>query len=350
MTIRESEQTLRRCLDRLRALEPIREVAVQPERGELVLQTPLGNARFHYRVKRGLSATQVDHFLLDRAGSPHKARVLILTDHLSPSLAARLAEENVDSVDEAGNILLRAPGKLYVRIQGMKPDRPAGARSGGVLSVAGLRLAFVLLADKAAESLTYRALADAADLSLASIARSMAALQRRGFVESRGRRHRAIHRKQELLGLWVAGYVERLRPRLIIGRYRAHEREPLMIARGFAAVAKAHRLHWALTGGLAADLLTGYYQASDLALYVDGWPSEVASAMRWMPSAEGPITALHSLSRRAVLHAHIHRELPVADPLLVYAELLGHGGDRERDAARLIRDGYLRHLEDGPAT
>lgn len=343
---RNEDHALRVCLEHLRALEAVTTLTLRAGRQELSLATRVGRGRYRYEIKRGLNAARLEHLLLSGTKRSRAVRPLLLTDYLSPVLAKRVTEAGLDFVDEAGNMTLRLPGKLYIHIRGSKPKRPPVEGSHGVLSPVGLRLVFILLADKAAGSLTYRDLSDVSNLSLASVSRAMEALEQRGFVETRGRAKRLVRRKRELLELWVAGYAERLRPRLVVGRYRSPERDLLAVAQRFAKEAKERKMQWTLTGGLAAALLTGYYRGDDLTLFVDAWSAEQGNALRWMPSPDGPITVLQAFSSWTVLHALIHKELPVADPLLVYAELLARGRERELQAASMIRDRYLSHLQD----
>jgi len=69
--------------------------------------------------------------------------------------------------------------------------------------------------------------------------------------------------------------------------------------------------------------------------------------LRWLPSADGPITVLRPFSLQASHHAILKGNRRVADPLLVYAELLFEGRERERETARLVYEQYLAHLSDG---
>lgn len=333
------------CLARLRALETVRtaELRPGPDDGLLVLTTDSGRFQYLYEVKRALSRPRLEHAL---ASTPHRlkagTRRLLLTDFVPDSLIDLLEQAQVDFVDAAGNILLRWPGKLYVHVRGMKPTRIAEATASFLTTPNGLRVLFALLAEPGADVPAYRELSERAAVSLGTVGRVALELQRRGFlVMQRRRKRRVLHRKRELLELWVGGYAERLRAQLVIGRFRSPDRDLADALKRLTAEGDG-AFRWALTGGFAADALTGHYRGDQLILFVDPWTSARAAGLRWLPSVDGPITLLRMFWPRSVERTLEKSEARVAHPLLVYAELLFQGREREVETAKLVYDQYLQ--------
>src|SRR2546428_8232144 len=218
------------CLARLTAMGTVRTVELRPGSadGLLVLTTDSGRFQYLCEVKRTLNRPRLEHALLS-AEHPSKARTrrLLLTDFLPGSLIDLLENAQVDFVDAAGNMLVRWPGKLYVHVKGMKPTRVAEATASFLTTPNGLRVLFALLAEPGADVPAYRELAEQAAVSLGTVGRVAMELKRRGFLEmQRRRKRRILRRKRELLELWVGGYAERLRPQLVIGRFRSPDRDP----------------------------------------------------------------------------------------------------------------------------
>jgi hypothetical protein len=272
---------------------------------------------------------------------------ILLTDAFPASLADVATSAGIDFVDAAGNMTLNWPGKLYTNVRGKSAIRPAEAAARELMTPTGLQVIFALLADQHnSPVLTYRELADASGTSLAGVARVHAELRRRGFVEVQKGGRRVVRRKTELLGLWVGGYAERLRPKLVLGRYRAAEPQLADAFESFITQARSKKVTWTVTGSFAADKLIGHYQGDKLTLFLDGWKPDIAGALRWLPSVDGPITVLRPFSGHASHHAIRKGNSLVADPLLVYAELLFEGRERERETARLVYEQYLAHLAD----
>jgi hypothetical protein len=333
------------CLARLRALEAVREAEFRPgpDDGVLVVTTDAGRLQYVVEVKRGLNRPRLEHALASttqrlRAGS----RRLLLADFVPGPLTDVLEGAQVDFVDAAGNMLLRWPGKLYVHVKGMKPARLPEATASFLTTPNGLRVLFALLAEPGADVPAYRELSERAGASLGTVGRVALELQRRGFlVMQRRSKRRVLHRKRELLELWVGGYAERLRPQLIIGRFRSPDRDLADALKRLTAEGDG-AFRWALSGGFAADALTGHYRGDQLILFVDPWTSARAAGLRWLPSVDGPITLLRMFWPRGVERTLERDDARVAHPLLVYAELLFQGREREVETAKLVYDQYLQ--------
>lgn len=340
---------LRACVARLRDLEPVRDVDIRPnaEDGQLILTTGQGRLTYACRVKHGLNRARLEHALLGLrpAREPRsRLRPILLTDFLPGPLADVLDRAQIDYVDAAGNMSLRWPGKLYVRVRGAAPIRAAEATAGQLTTPTGLVVIFTLLAEGNREARPYRTVAEKSGVSLAAVGRVAAELRRRGFLVLQGRKRRLLRRRRELLDLWIGGYSERLRPRLVVGRFQAAERDLAPALARFVDQARETGIGWALTGGFAADLLTGHYRGDQLVLFVESWRPDVTAALRWLPAREGPITVLRALSPGVTREPLMRDALPVAHPLLVYAELLFEGHEREIETARLVYEQYLAGL------
>lgn len=340
-----AQSIIEECLALLRTLDTVRTVELRPgpADGRLVLKTDSGRLQYLCEVKRALNRPRLEHALVS-AEHPPKAgtRRLLLTDFLPGSLIDLLQTTQVDFVDAAGNMLIRWPGKLHVRVKGMKPTHLAEAKASFLTTPHGLRVLFALLADSGTEVPAYRQLSERAGVSLGTVGRVALELKRRGFLETPRRKRRVLRRKRELLDLWVGGYGERLRPQLVIGRFRPSERDLGDALRRLADDRDRADVRWALTGGFGADALTGHYRGDQLVLFIDPWSSKLAATLRWLPSPEGPITVLEMFSPDTIERTLEKGGARVAHPLLVYAELLFQGRDREVETAQLIYDQYLR--------
>lgn len=353
-TGRDSE-ILQACQAHLRALEPVKSAEVKHrmvrrERPELdvqlVLDTKVGRLTYFYEIKQGLSLPRLDHLLLQlhRDSRQAKARPLLLADYLTPRLAERLVEAGVNFVDEAGNVYIDRPGKLYIRVQGARLKRFREAKIGRLSQLSGLQVVFVLLTEPRAVSMSYRELAKASGVALGSVAQVVQELKAKGYLEQKGRDQWLLNRKRELLDFWLGGYGDVLRPKLVVGRFQPPERDLDQTLVKLQKEAEATRIAWALTGGFAAYLLTRHFRGDQLGFFVSEWPAGLTKTLKWLPSHHGPVTVLRRFSPLVFFARKDPSEISVAHPLLVYAELVFQGRERELEAAKLLYNRYLASL------
>lgn len=306
----------------------------------------MGQRTYLVEVKRSLSRAGIEHLLLRSRQllSEGREQLILFTDYVSPQLADRLKETGVNFVDQAGNVFLHWPGQLYVCIQGARPLRPKERRTGRLFQPSGLKVLFVLLAHKDAVAWPYRELAAASGVALGSIARIMQELKDKGYLERVRQGQWRLVRKKELMDNWVGGYADRLRPKLVLNRFQPPERDLDRVLATLNTQLSHRSLKWALTGGFGADALVYHYRGEHLSLFVEQMPSELPRGLKWLPSPHGPVTVMRMFSPHLMFTSEKPLPMPVAHPLLIYAELVFQGRDRELETAKLIYERYLASL------
>jgi len=339
------QTTLQRAYEHLTALEPVTAVRTPMplEDGKLSIATPRRQLRYAFRIRRTIFPKTLPHVLqqLQKSPAPHGTRHLLITDYLTDEgLSLLRATDTVDYVDEAGNMLLRWP-HFYVDIRGRRRSSSPG-RARPLATAGGMRVIFALLAQRSLHHVIYRDLELISGVTIGTISRTINELQRRGLLERRARRLLRVH-ASELLDLWIHGYAQWLRPQLVVGRYRSAQalEEVVQQVRGDLPPEE-----WALTGGFAADALTKHYRGDTLGLFIRSWEPNRSKDWRWLPDDRGPITVLRPFSDGLLMERLLLHEIPIAHPLLVYAELIFDGRERAREAAEMVGERYLGYLTD----
>lgn len=357
--MKTEQETLDACLAHLRDLQPVKEVDLR-ERGNhvpaafdgrLILHTDAGQLTYWYEFKRALSLPRLEHLLLllDRYTRNAKVKPLLLSDYVSPQLAERLIQANVNFVDAAGNVYIQWPGKLHIQIQGQRPKKLPKTRTERLSQPSGLKLLFALLAQAPAISKSYRDLARVSGVALGSVAWIIRELKAQGYLAQRKRDVWQLTQKRKLLDLWIGGYGGRLRPKLLLGRYQAPDSQLEETLLRLQGELENRKISWALTGGFAADLLTRHFRGNQLSFFVQEWPTDLVKRLKWLPSPHGPVTVLRKFSPLVVFDLESPRSQPIAHPLLVYAELMFQGRERELETGKILYDQHLSSLmhEDG---
>lgn len=245
-----------------------------------------------------------------------RQQCLFVTEYVDPETAGRLREANIFFIDSAGNAYCNLP-PLYIFVTGQA--RPKGRRPAvrsQVLSRAGLKVAFCLLSVKNLENQPFRVIAQAASVALGTVAKVMSDLAGMGFLVEDGRDRRLVNR-QTLVRDWVHAYAKKLRPGLVVGRYRAME--PGWLAEADLVPVKAY---W---GGEIAVPGVDRNSVENITIYAAGSLGRLLLKSRLKPDDQGGIEILQAFWAQGIL-------LPGQDavpPLLIYADLLAGGQARQ---------------------
>jgi hypothetical protein len=344
-----NEDILHTCMARLRNLPPVKGVRLvrggkNPLHKEidalLAVRTEMGQVHFGAQVKNMLRRPLPEHLSITapRIGKP----VLIMTRYVNPSIAESLKERRINFIDTEGNAFIYVPRLIYVDIQSRKPSQEQERRPRALFRPKSLQLLFVLLTQEGALNETIRALQAKAGVSFGRTASAMRELAERGYIHKGVGRGFEFTDKKALLEQWVANYGERLRPKLVLGDYKMspsiEEDAPRIIHETLAARPRSY----AIGGSLAAYLLTKYYRGYTTEIFVHpGDADQLREKMRLIPAKDCNVT-LFNLFSPEVIYSTAMTPFAVAHPLLVYAELLHHGGGREKETAKVIYDMFLK--------
>ena len=259
-------------------------------------------------------------------------RILLVTRYVNPLLAEDLMRDNIEYLDTAGNAFIRHP-PLFIYVKGNKaPTTTRDVAATRVFLPKGLIVVFGLLCQKDFITRPYREIAEATGVALGTVAWLMRDLELLGFLIKRKGNVTLIH-KDELLERWVAEYNERLRQKLLIGRYRGEqgwwkqEQFPVNKAWWGGEVAAAK-----LTGYLKPEIATIYTMRENL--------HQLVIANRLKKDERGNVEILEQFwgaNIQGLQHDLVH-------PILIYADLLATGDQRNIETAKMIHEREITRL------
>ena len=340
--VREPE--LKPYLERLRELPFVKRVhlrlrhdsAAHSEDALLTLRTPSGRHELSVEVKTTPLSRSAAQSLVARATRYGVRPRIAFSPYISPPVGQLLASHGIDFVDQAGNCHVSVGKDYLAHVEGRKLERTA--RSGRGLGARSYQVLFALLARPDLATAPIRSLAEAAGVGKTAAADLVRRLKDEGLLATDTAGTRII-RPSVLIDRWVAGYADKLRPRLVQGRYRAASGDPLAFERSATAVLDG--LDWAWGGAAAAYRLTSHYRSVVTALHLSTTLSQsLRRQLRLLPAQGGPIVVLGVPGALGLEGPMPH----VAHPLLVYTELLLEGDERALEAAGEIRTRFLGHL------
>jgi hypothetical protein len=257
---------------------------------------------------------------------------LLVTRYVTGGQADELRAMNLAFLDTAGNAFINRNG-LFVFMKGEGVGRDRGPQKEGIFRPAELRVLFAFLCRKGLEGQTHEKIKQMAGVGIGTVNRLIRALELAGYILKLKGQNRRLVRKKELLEQWAIAYPQRLRPKQMIGRFTG-PRGPWWDDVDLLPI----DAQWG--GEIAANYLTQYLKPQLVTLYATKQPDDMIIKQRLRKDPQGDVEIL----RRFWNFTTGDQRADVVPPLLVYADLLATGDERNTETARLVYEEYLARL------
>lgn len=256
---------------------------------------------------------------------------LLITTYVTPPLADLMKRANIFFMDTAGNAYINKP-PLFVFIKGNKPPdkmkkTPTTRR---LFKTAGLKVIFTLLNVPDIANLPYRQIAEMTDVALGTVEWIFRDLKEMGFLIEMDKRERKLIKLDILRKRWVEAYPDQLRPKLIIGRFNADNPEWWKTLNPMD-----YEICWG--GEVAAANLTLPLKPEKIIIYGRKLPGKLIIQNKLRKTDEGNIEFLEPFWK----FDHALANKGIVPPLLVYADLMATGDDRNIETAGIIYDNHF---------
>jgi hypothetical protein len=295
-----------------------------------LVQIARRNDRWHFAVEVKARVTRVTAGMGKLDLLNREEKVLMVTEYVTPPIADLLKELNIFFMDTAGNAYINEP-PLYVFIKGNKPRLTPNAKTQKLLfKPSGLRVVFTLLNNPEIINNPYRDIAKEADVALGTIGWLIRDLKEMGFCIDIGRHKRKLVNVKNLFKRWVEAYPEQLRPKLIREKF-----ETIDLNWWKEINIKAYGARWG--GEVAAAHLTDYLKPARATIYTNEPIGELVLKNRLRKEEQGNVEILTPFW-------NFKYDLATQDivpPILVYADLMATGDQRNIEAAEMIYEKYI---------
>ena len=263
-------------------------------------------------------------------------RGLLVTRYVTPQIAERMKEMDIQFIDTAGNAYINEPPLLIFikgnralhKVRKERPTRP--------FQPIGLQVVFALLCNykEGLEKKPFRYIAQQANAALGTVGLVMRDLRKMGYLVDMGKRGRRLVRRKELLDRWVAAYPEQLRPKKLIANYKAAD-----INWWKNKDLTAFEAFWG--GEVAAAYVTKYLKPTVVTIYAKE-PGKLALTNRLKKDPNGNVEILKIFwNFQYVGYTPFAEHTDLVHPILIYADLLATGDERNIETAEII---YEREL------
>jgi hypothetical protein len=260
---------------------------------------------------------------------------IIVTKYITPQVAEILKETGTPFLDAAGNAYFNEP-PLFIFIKGNKPVEMVARRPPiRTFRPTGLQVVFALLCNPGLEKGQYREIAKAADVALGTVAWVMRDLRQMGNLLEMGKRGRRLIQKEKLLARWATAYPEQLRPKKLLGTFKAAKPDWWK-----GCELPGPETYWG--GEIAAAKFTQHLKPQTATIYTQ----ELKGLMEWLirnrirQDTDGNIEIV-----KLFWNFQPDREYPdLTHPVLTYADLLATADARNIETAKIIYDAKIARL------
>jgi len=312
------------------ALENVDTHVFQPDR---LIRMVMHGQEMKYYAEIKATITKTQKFLLLQNRGELQYPILLIARHVNTELAEELRRDGIEFIDTAGNAFINQP-PVYIFIKGNRPPETIGQTPvKRAFKTAGLRMIFGFICNPGLENKTYREIAAATGVALGTIGWLMRELKEMGFLIDMGKRGLKLTQKEPLLQRWVTAYPEQLRPKQILGRYRG---EP-----GWWQQKKLDPLRAQWGGEVAAEKMTRYLKPELITIYAaTPYLNQLLLENRLKTDITGDVEILERFWKPEV------EQQPddLVPPLLVYADLLATGNQRNLETAKMIYEQHIVRL------
>jgi hypothetical protein len=252
-----------------------------------------------------------------------KATLLFIAKYISKSSANLLKDNNLNYLDASGNAYIKKDN-LFICIEGQKADKYDKDQS-RAFQEAGLKLILLLLSKPESLVYSYRELSEKTDISIGSVSNIFSELEDLKFV-LRTKQKRIIKNKKELIERWVIAYNEVLKPRILRKRMKFLQNSDF---NDIKMLAEKKISVWG--GEPAAAILTKNLRPEQYILYSNAELSRLSKQFKLTPNPNGNLELCE-------LFWKFDNETVTAPPLVVYADLISSGFERNIEMAKIIED------------
>lgn len=337
---------LEKCLEHIQRLPNIKVIINKinhfPENskvnGVLTICSPIASVDYIYTIQSDVTASTVKLviFYIKLLQEKFKSKHILITRYLSDSTIEKLLDENIEFIDSFGNIYLDCLA-AYIIVRGKHRSKIKSLSQKQITPIS-LKIIYSLLKNPEILTLPLEELASAASTTLGTIGSTLENLYKLGYIMRQPKGGYRIANYLKLFERWEIGYIETLRPKLLIENFTPIEKYKFSeFAENIINLASTD--NFLIGGELGATLATSYLLPQSATLHVSDNHHLIAVKLKLKPDPKGAITFLAQFGKQN--YGNYSQGAYIADPLLLHAELMTESDERLQETAELIFTKYI---------
>jgi hypothetical protein len=288
----------------------------------------INNNSFLIKLKKDFRLNQIPDLINDK-----KANIpfILIADAISDNVKTVLREHKINYLDASGNAFIQNYTGLSVFINGQKTRLKPEINKDKAFTKKGLVVVFHLLKDEELINTPYRNISELTSASLDTITKTIKSLREQGFISQVNAKTVRLIDKKRLFEKWADAYAMRLKPTLLLGKFRFKNIEA---QNNWKNIPLSIPTVWG--GEPAADLLTNFLKPEIFTLYSTETRNALIMNYHFIPDLNGNIEVYKPFENSI--------KGDTTSPLLVYADLLNTGDSRNFEIAQKIKEKYAEEI------
>lgn len=288
---------------------------------------------FRYCAEIKNTFTNIDKMLLlmHKQKLPHPP--LIVTTHVNAHTAEELIQNCIEFIDTAGNIFINQP-PIYILVKGNRPPETRRTPANKPFNPTGLKMIYALLCNPGLENTPLREIAETAKVALGAVGQVIKDLTALGYLIDMGKIGYRLVQKDILFQRWITAYPERLRPKQILGRYKGEHAN-------WWQQKKLDPLKAKWGGEVAAEKITKYLNPEIITIYTT--KEHLDDLLLEYRLKRDPVGEVEILNQFWGYNEKTEHE-DLVHPMLIYADLMATGNQRNIETAKIIYEKYIVQL------
>jgi len=255
--------------------------------------------------------------------------LMIIADIINPKIREILKEKEINYIDGACNMYINK-GDQFIFIEGKKNEIDQNYYKGRLFGKGGLKIIFAILVNEDLINKPYREIAEQTDTALGTVNYIMKELMTSGHITFVNKNVLRLKNKKGLMNKWITGYEDKLKKTLFIKKFRFKNNDWKNI------IFENNKTLWG--GEPAAEILTQYLHPQLYTIYTKEEIKDLIKKYYLIPDKNGNVEVYKKFWNFEDETLH-EKTVP---PLLIYADLINTGDNRNLETAKLIYERYLQ--------
>lgn len=265
----------------------------------------------------------------------HPNAYLVAAKYITPNSKESLKSNGINYIDGYGNVFLNLDSlKIFIEKGNAKPAYNVYS---DVFTRAGGQILFQLLQKPELINATYEYLAEVSCVSLGTVSKTINGLLKEGFAVKLDKEKKyQLAKREELLEKWTTLFNEKILPTHKIGNYRFTAMEHSKIKDSSPDFESG----WGSEYG--AKLITNYLNPEKYTLFTNRSKTDLMLLFKLVPDPNGAISVYNLFWKPQSVNLMEHSGETTTSPLLIYAELIYSGKERNIETAKIIFDEHIK--------